>query len=118
MPTGSGMGWWPLASVDTFCLIHVDGSLLSAGYAASRAEEFKRTKYQRLQGNYSFCPVGFETYEERWLNIPGKRYLKFLRQRVSIDIRRGNDASVWGTFPFSRGLQEVFYVLDVSSQIV
>jgi hypothetical protein len=40
-------------------------------------------------------------------------FLEFLRQRVSIEIQRGNAASVIGTHPYSRGLDEVYSVLRV-----
>ena len=35
----------------------------------------------------------------------------FLVQKISIELQRGNASSVLGTFPSSRGLEEIFYIL-------
>ena len=35
----------------------------------------------------------------------------FLVQKISIALQRGNASSVLGTFPFSRGLDEIFTIL-------
>lgn len=39
-----------------------------------------------------------------------KRSTSFLIQRIAINIQRGNVASVMGTIPPSRNLEEIFYL--------
>ena len=84
-----------------------------------------------LETRYFFRPVGFETYGifgssaasllkdfgKRTADRTGeKRASEFLRQKISIDIQRGNAASVLATFPQSRGLDEVFYISNVKNK--
>ena len=40
------------------------------------------------------------------------RAAAFLRQRISLEIQRGNSICVLGTAPVSRGLHEIFFLLD------
>ena len=40
------------------------------------------------------------------------RSVQFFKQRISIDIQRGNCYCVLGTVKESRGLDEIFYILD------
>ncbi|GAU91622.1 hypothetical protein RvY_03845 [Ramazzottius varieornatus] len=53
---------WDVTCVDSVCQTYRKGSAQNAGHAANKAEENKRPKYQRLEGSYFFCPVGFETF--------------------------------------------------------
>ncbi|GAV05179.1 hypothetical protein RvY_15349 [Ramazzottius varieornatus] len=53
---------WDVTCVDSVCQTYRKGSAQNAGYAANKAEENKRLKYQRLEGSDFFCPVGFETF--------------------------------------------------------
>ena len=79
-----------------------------------------------MTGTYHFIPIGFETFgaigpaADKFFGTLGKlimvktgepRSLEFLKQRISMDIQRGNSASVLGTLPQSRSLDGVFYVL-------
>jgi hypothetical protein len=41
-----------------------------------------------------------------------KRATELLRQRISIEIQRGNAASILNTYSDTRGLDEIFYVLN------
>ena len=99
--------------MNTLCQSHVQGYSNEAGYAANKAEDMKREKYRSLESRYFFCPVGFETFGtsgsaaanvlrdigKRIAERTGeKRASEFLRQKISIDIQRGNAASVLGTF--------------------
>ena len=86
------------------------------------AEEKKREKYAFLADTFRFVPLGFETMgvwgsdatllisrigrkiSERTGEL---RATDFLKQRISIDIMRGNAISILGTFPETRELQEV-----------
>jgi hypothetical protein len=85
-------------------------------------------KYAHLEGKFHFSPIAFETFGpwgsaareviseigRRLIQQTGeKRAMGFLRQRCSLAIQRGNAACVLGTHPYSRGLDEVFYVLNV-----
>ena len=83
--------------------------------------------YAHLEGSYIFYPVAIETFgplspsaEKLLADIGGRlsektgdmRQAEFLRQRVSIELQRGNAASVLGTIPHTKGLQGVFSVLS------
>ena len=76
---------------------------------------------------YIFVPVGFETfgtwgeYAKKLVNDLGKKVTNttkekratlYLKQRLSIDIQRGNSTSVLGTLPSTQALDEVFYLLS------
>ena len=71
----------------------------------------KAEKYVGLSGQYEFYPIGFETFGWRpsaldILEQIGKRIkehigdlrtMDYLRQKISIEIQRGNAVSVLGT---------------------
>ena len=113
---------WDVTVVDTVAQSYVK----TTKSTADQAEEFKMQKYRILSDRYHFKPLGFETFGS-WgqsaVEIIGQigrrigeetgepRSLSFLRQRISIEIRRGNAASVFGTFKFNKGLDEIFGVL-------
>ena len=99
------------------------------GYAAERAGEFKAEKDLRMTGTYHFIPIGFETFgaigpaADKFFGTLGKlikqktgepRSLELLKQRISLDIQRGNSASVLGTLPQPRSLDEVFSCFKAS----
>ena len=46
------------------------------------------------------------------------RSSEFLRQRISIELQRGNAASVLGTLPSTRGLDEIFLLLALNSIVL
>ncbi|GAV09548.1 hypothetical protein RvY_19063 [Ramazzottius varieornatus] len=86
---------------------YLRGSAGQLGYAANKAEKLKRHKYRELDGRYLFCPVAFETFGpfrneassliqqigKRIAEATGEaRSLSFLKQKLSIDIQRGNAA--------------------------
>ena len=86
----------------------------------------KREKYFSLGPNYHFVPFGVETlgsWGDDVKDLPaqiGKRIaertgeprsLEFLRQRMGIEIKRGNAISVAGTLPQSVGLDGIFDLL-------
>ncbi|GAV01570.1 hypothetical protein RvY_12261 [Ramazzottius varieornatus] len=116
---------WDVTCDDSVCQIYRKGSAQNAGYAANKAEENKRLKYQRLEGSYFFCPVGFETFgpaatsllteiEKRMAHRTGtKRSSEFLRQRISIDIQRGHCA----TFNARRDLRPSLHYIDITPPI-
>jgi hypothetical protein len=118
---------WDVTCVDTMAASHIVGSITSVGSVADEAEKKKIRKYEKLaEGRFIFCPLGFETFGS-WgpgaKNLIGtigrkitdrtgeKRAFEYLRQRFSIEIQRGNACCILGTHVFSRGLDEVFYLL-------
>ena len=118
---------WDVTVVDTVALTHVVDSAGRAGSAAENAEKKKTEKYSDLGSQYLFYPVGLETFGT-WgpsatdlLEAVGRkmaeqsgesRSVQFFKQRISIDIQRGNCYCVLGTVKESRGLDEIFYILD------
>ena len=116
---------WDVTVVDTVAQSYVKTTRSTAGAAADQAEEFKMQKYRILSDRYHFKPLGFETFGS-WgqsaVEIIGQigrrigeetgepRSLSFLRQRISIEIQRGNATSLLGTFKFNKGPDEIFYV--------
>ena len=117
---------WDVTVVDTMCPSSIGGSVTTAGYAAAEAEKRKNRKYRELTDRFHFVPLAFETFgpwsEEgkRLISSIGrkltektgeKRSPEFLRQRISIEIQRGNALSVFSTHEHSRDLGEVFYIL-------
>ena len=118
---------WDVTVVDTVALTHVVDSAERAGSATENAERKKTEKYSDLGSQYLFYPVGFETFvtwgpsATELLQAVGRRMadqsgesrsVQFLKQRISVDIQRGNCYCVLGTVKESRGLDEIFYILD------
>jgi hypothetical protein len=97
-----------------------------SGFAAEMACKRKHSKYTRssiISSNYIFKGLGFETLgswcEETidFINVIGNLLIaesgdskskKFLFERISLAIQRENAASIWGTFPDSALLSEIF----------
>ena len=80
-------------------------------------------KYRILSDRYHFKPLGFETFGSLGhsaVEIIGQigrrigeetgepRSLSCLRQRISLEIQRGNATSVLGTFKFNKDLSAVY----------
>ena len=116
---------WDATIVCTLALSHLPGTSENAGAAASSAERRKTEKYRTLTPNYIFSPLGFETLgswgpeARRFVTIVGAkirdqsgepRATDFLKQRISVEVQRGNAASILGTLPPSENLDELFSV--------
>ena len=78
-----------------------------AGSAAEYAKRLKNENYAHLAHQFDFYPIGFQTFGS-WgpsamdiLDQIGKRIKEhtgdFLRQKISIEIQRGNAVSMLGT---------------------
>ena len=98
--------------VDTLAQSYVATTSKQAGAAADAAENRKQRKYHALENRFVVQPIGFETMgswgagakaflvevgtrvKEATENV---RSMEFLRQRVCIEIQRGNAAAVMGT---------------------
>ncbi len=103
---------WDATVTDSLSPSLVGPGSSRAGSAVSRAEAAKIRKYSALSTGYNFSPFAFET-----LGGPGpltaalitqvgealeresgdKRLGRFLAQRLSLDVQRGNAISVLGT---------------------
>jgi hypothetical protein len=95
-----------------------------SGFAAEMACKPKHSKYSSIiSSNYIFKGVAFETISPwckeaiYFINVIGNRLIAdsgdskskdFLFERISLTIRRGNAASIRGTFPDSALLSEMF----------
>jgi hypothetical protein len=93
-------------------------------FAAEMACKRKHSKYSSIiSSNYVFKGLAFETlgpwYKEAidFINVIGNRLIaesgdskskKFLLERISLAIQRGNAASIRGTFPDFAILSEIF----------
>ena len=87
---------------------------MNPGSATTKAEEKKRKKYSSLSSNYLFIPAAFETFgawgpESKALihrignlisiETGEDRATRFLGEKISLEIQRGNSISVLGTLP-------------------
>ena len=95
---------WDVTCVDTLAKSHEKKT--------SKAERLKNEKYSHLAHQFDFYPIGFQTFGS-WgpsamdiLDQIGKRIkehtgdsraMDFLRQKISIEIQRGNAVFVLGT---------------------
>ena len=96
--------------------------------AAEHAEQLKTEKYAHLAHQFDFYLIGFETFAS-WgpsamdiLDQIGKRIkehtgdlraMDLLRQKISIDIQRGNAVSVLGTVESLTNLDGPFFLLSL-----
>ncbi|XP_055337892.1 speckle targeted PIP5K1A-regulated poly(A) polymerase-like [Paramacrobiotus metropolitanus] len=116
---------WDVTCVDTVAMSHRKATSVTAGSAAAQAEDRKAGLYLYLQGRYIFVPLAFETLgpwgksASRLVKEIGKRLQQhtgeprsheYLRQRLSLEIQRGNAASVLGTMEGAAALNELFFI--------
>ena len=114
---------WDVTVVDTLAQSYVAATSQLAGSAADAAEARKQRKYAALEQQFIVQPIGFETMgswgagAKAFLSDVGSRVkqatgnpraLEFLRQRVSIEIQRGNAASVMGTVDNTKDWSSLF----------
>ena len=114
---------WDVTVVDTLAQSYVAATSQLAGAAADAAETRKQHKYEALQNRFIVQPVGFETMGSwgacarsfltdiggRVMQVTGnQRAMEFLRQRVSIEIQRGNAAAEMGTVENSKDWNNLF----------
>ena len=96
-----------------------------AGKAAEEAEQAKFNLYSELAADFNVVPVATETFGswgpgglkfigqigDRIATRTGeKRSRYYLLQRISMAIQKGNVASIVGTEPNHRKLDEIFYL--------
>jgi hypothetical protein len=115
---------WDVTVVDTLADSYVLKSSEVSGFAAEMACKRKHSKYSSIiSSNYVFKGLAFETLGPwckeaiDFINVIGDRLIaesgdskskKFLFERISLAIQRGNAASIRGTFPDSAILSEIF----------
>ena len=112
--------------MDTFAASHITDTSKKPGCAADLAEFRKLEKYNNIEKDFLFVPLGIETSGSWGENarklvseIGSKlqrssgepRSSSYLRQRISIAIQRGNSASVLSTIPPSFSLEEIFMLV-------
>ena len=100
---------WDSTCVDTFCASAVGATAASPGAAADRAERDKRLKYSNITDRYIFEPIAVETSgvlgSSTTIFLRGlgkritaqtgdKRETRWLIERVSLAVVRGNAASI------------------------
>ncbi|KAH0810441.1 hypothetical protein GEV33_012350 [Tenebrio molitor] len=115
---------WDVTVVDTLVNSYVLKTPAVSGFAAEMACKRKHSKYSSIiSSNYIFKGLAFETLGPwcketiDFINVIGNRLIaesgdskskKFLFERISLAIQRGNAASIQGTFPDSALLWEIF----------
>ena len=116
---------WDFTCSDTLAASHIAASSVQPGKVAEHAEQTKFTKYVELERDFQVIPVCVETIDQwgfhglKFIQEVGKqiaaesgesRSTIFLMQSIGIAIQRGNAASVVGTVPKSKLLDEVYYL--------
>jgi hypothetical protein len=114
---------WDFTCKDTFAPSYVPVTSRHPGHAAKLGEVSKHKLYASAQGQYHFVPVALETsgvwgkegislikeIGRRITEATGEpRATSYLIQRLSICLQRGNVASILGTLPPGRELDEIF----------
>ena len=114
---------WDFTCSCTLAWSHVNATAKEPGKSAQQAEKKKLDKYDYLTQGYIFTPVAVETFGS-WGQI-GLKFVKdlgsriaertgekrstaFLFQSLSMAVQRGNAASVMGTLPSNKKLEEIF----------
>jgi hypothetical protein len=116
---------WDFTCRDTLAPSYLRRTAQTAGAAATCGELEKRRKYSCTSDTYHFTPVCAETLgcwgpeAIKFLNEVGRRITDkskearattFLYQRISMAIVRGNSASVIGTLPSQKFLDELLFL--------
>ena len=118
---------WDVTVVDTLASSYIATTSSKAGKAAEAAESRKQRKYEHLEDRFIVQPVGFETLgtwgpaarsflsdiDRRVQRATGReRSSESQRQRICMEIRRGNAASVMGTAETSNDWDIYFLLLS------
>ena len=116
---------WDYTCRDTLAQSNITATSKEAGKAAEKAEKDKAAHYQELCSSYIVMPVAMETMGawgqqglkfvkeigERIATATGdKRATYFLFQAISMAVQRGNVASIAGSIPKSKSLDEPSYL--------
>jgi len=105
---------WDATLPDSLTASHLPSTRITPGAAASRAATLQRQKYSTLTSSHIFMPTAVETLgawegeslnfirelERRISMVTGdSRETKFLLQRLSVAIQRGNAIAFTGSMP-------------------
>jgi hypothetical protein len=117
---------WDATCYDTFADSYISKTSRKAREAAELASSYKHSLYKELiANNYLFLAFAVETMGSwssdsiKFIKEVGsklqqqcgdKRSKFYLYQKLSLAIQRGNAASILGTIPPSRPLNEIFYL--------
>jgi hypothetical protein len=110
---------WDVTIVDILANSYVLKTSEVSGFAAEMICKRKHSKYSSIIfKGLTFKSFGFWCKEAiNFINVTGNRLVaesgnskskKFLFERISLAIQRGNAASIRGTFPDSALLSEIF----------
>ena len=103
---------WDATYPDTYAPSYISQAKTVAREVAAHAEDRKRAKYSGLPVTHFFVPVAIETsgvigpkskmlleeFGSRMMRHTGDEYaITYLLQRLSIEIQRGNSASIMGS---------------------
>ena len=114
---------WDYTCSDTMAWSHTNITSQEAGRSADQAEKNKLAKYDYLTRNYIFTPVAAETMGSwgklglqfiqelgaRIKDITGEKdSTSYLFQTLGMAIQRGNAASIIGSLPNHKKLEEIF----------
>ena len=110
---------------DTLAPSNVDANSHEAGRSAAKAEKDKFSHYLELSATYIVTPIAMETLGSwgpiglKFIKEIGsrieqqtgeKRATSFLFQAISMAVQRGNVASIRGSVPNSKTLDELYYL--------
>ena len=117
---------WDFTCCDTLASSHIPATSQEAGRAALKAEQKKLSHYEHLAtSGYTVMPVAMETMGSwaplglkfikaigsRITDIFGdRRSTSFLFQAIGVATQRGNAASIAGTVPSAKKLDELYYL--------
>ena len=116
---------WDFTCSDTLAPSHIASSSKEVSKIAENKENFKLSKYSKLQESYLVVPVCVETLGSygpngiKFIVELGKKIkeetrepksLSYLRQAISIAVQRGNAGSIMGAVVPSKNLEEVYYL--------
>lgn len=118
---------WDYTCADTFAKSYVKRTARELGWAAKQAEDRKFGHYTDLMNQFIFVPIATETSgvigkcgldlikkigSKITEKTHEKRATSYLLQRLGLVIQRGNVASILGTLPQSKNLNEIYYLLN------
>ena len=116
---------WDVTCPDTLAQSYLHLTSKEAGKAAEKAEKEKIQKYQELANKYIVMPVAVETMGawghsslkfvqeigERMTLASGDKQATFkLLQNITMELQRGNIASIIGTLPSPKSFNQLFYL--------
>ena len=116
---------WDFTCANTLAASYLKKGAMESSAAAALAEHRKSSKYRELESQYIFQPIAVETFGaygkgaynfvtdlgRRLREITGENgSVTYLRQSISMAIKRGNAMAVQSTLPFNQAeIETPFY---------